>query len=149
MTIKTHKLLLICTGNTCRSQMAHAMLQARNQSHGLGLNIKSRGIRANADDPTTPEALSVLKAANIDWQGTSQILTMSDLEWADDVWGMTQEHLDMAIQLGIKLAFNRRPRYQLMAGEQELLDPLHCGLEAYQQLFIQLQVIIAKRLAGI
>ena len=86
------------------------MLQAQNQSHGLGLNIKSRGIRANTDDPTTPEAISVLKAANIDWQGTSQILTKSDLEWADDVWGMTQEHLDVAMQLGLKLAFNCRPR---------------------------------------
>ena len=129
--------------------MAHAMLQAQNQSHGLGLNIKSRGIRANTDDPTTPEAISVLKAANIDWQGTSQILTKSDMEWADDVWGMTQEHLDVAMQLGLKLACNCRPRYQLIAGEQELLDPLHCGLEAYQQLFIQLQVIIAKRLVGI
>ncbi len=125
------------------------MLRALNQSHGLGLNIKASGIRANADEPSTPEALSVLKAANIHWQGTRQIRTMSDLEWADDVWGMSQEQLDVAIQLGIKLAFNRRPRYQLMAGEQELLDPLHCGLEAYQQLFIQLQVIIAKRLAGI
>ena len=46
----------------------------------LNLEIESRGIRAKAGDATTEEAISVLKAANIDWQGTSQILTMSDLE---------------------------------------------------------------------
>ena len=129
--------------------MAHAILEQWNQSQGLSLVIQSRGIRANAGDPTTSDALMVLLAANINWQGTSQMLSVTDLEWADDVWGMTQEHLDVAMQLGSQLAVNRRPHYQLMAGEQEILDPLHCGLGAYEQLFTHLQAIIPKRLAEI
>jgi len=149
MSTKTHKLLLLCTGNTCRSQMAHAMSQQWCQSNGLSFEIESRGIRAKPGDPTTVEVLMVLSQANINWQGTSEQLSIADLKWADDVWGMTQEHLDYAEQLGSELNLGSQPRYQLLAGTHELVDPLNCGLAAYEQLFFALQKLLPNRLGAI
>ena len=146
---KTHKLLLLCTGNTCRSQMAHAMSHQWARLNGLNVEIESRGIRANAGDATTAEAILVLSQAQIHWQGTSQPLTVADLHWADDVWAMTQEHLDCATQLGSELNQDSFPRCELLAGAHELVDPLNCGLAAYEQLFYSLQELLPKRLAAI
>jgi protein-tyrosine-phosphatase len=149
MPTKPHKLLLLCTGNTCRSQMAHAMAQQWSQLHGDRVALESRGIRANAGDATTEEALIVLVAANINWLGTSQRLSIADLDWADDVWGMTQEHIEFAQALGTDLSPHSQPRYQLLAVERELADPLGSGIEAYQDLFVTLQELIPKRLSAI
>jgi protein-tyrosine-phosphatase len=153
MPTKPHKLLLLCTGNTCRSQMAHAMAYEWSQTNDLNLQIESRGIRANLGDPTTPEALLVLARASINWHGTSQLLSAEDLQWADDVWGMTQEHLDFAAslgaELGVELDQERTPNYQLLTATHELVDPLNAGLEAYEQLFCSLQELLPNRLAAI
>jgi protein-tyrosine-phosphatase len=153
MPTKPHKLLLLCTGNTCRSQMAHAMAYEWSQTNDLNLEIQSRGIRANLGDPTTPEAVLVLAKASINWHGTSRLLSAEDLQWADDVWGMTQEHLDFAAsvgtELGVGLDQERAPNYQLLAVTHELVDPLNAGLAAYEQLFCSLQELLPNRLAAI
>ena len=103
MLTKTYKILFLCTGNTCRSQMAHAMSKQWVKLQKLNVDIKSRGIRAKFGEPTTKEALLVLSKAQINWQGTSSQLLLEDLDWADLVLGMTQEHLDVAIELGAGL----------------------------------------------
>lgn len=149
MLTKTHKILFLCTGNTCRSQMAHAMSKQWAKVHKLNVEIESRGIRAKFGEPTTKEALLVLSKAQINWQGTSQQLTIEDLEWADLVLGMTQEHLDAAIGLGADLLQASAPLYQLLAYQDELVDPLNGGLARYEQLYDKLQVLIPKRLAAI
>tara|TARA_B110000211_G_scaffold15469_1_gene16133 strand:+ start:573 stop:992 length:420 start_codon:yes stop_codon:yes gene_type:complete len=133
--------------------MAHAMAYQWSQTNDLNLEIESRGIRANLGDPTTPEALLVLARASINWHGTSQLLSAEDLQWADDVWGMTQEHLDFAAslgtELGVELDQERAPNYQLLAATHELVDPLNAGLAAYEQLFCSLQELLPNRLAAI
>ena len=133
--------------------MAHAMAQQWSVANNMSIEIVSRGIRANLGDPTTTEALLVLTKAEIYWQGTSQQLSVADLNWADDVWGMTQEHLKFAINLGNErgATFNKNtsPRYQLLAGASELLDPLNAGLAAYEKLFCSLQELLPNRLAAI
>ena len=149
MATKPHKLLLLCTGNTCRSQMAHAMAQQWSQLNGNKVALQSRGIEANLGDATTEEALLVLAEANIHWQGTSQRLALADLDWADDVWGMTQEHIQFAQSLSSQLDYHRQPHFQLLAVECELADPLDSGIEAYEALFVTLQELIPKRLLAI
>ncbi|MCO4838158.1 MAG: hypothetical protein KC426_08740 [Oceanospirillaceae bacterium] len=146
---KVHHILFVCTGNTCRSQMAHAMAKQWVKQHKLDIELESCGMRANAGEPTTKEALLVLSKAQINWQGTSRQLTIDDLEWADIVWAMTQEHLDAAIELGADLLKASAPIYQLLAYQAELVDPLNCGLVRYQQLYDELDVLIPKRLAAI
>lgn len=125
--------------------MSEKWLQLNRQD----LEIQSRGIRAKPGEPTTEQALWVLSKAQINWQGKSAQLLIEDLQWADEVWGMTQEHLDVATQVGTGLPQDSRPCYQLLAGKDELVDPLNCGLGRYQALFDTLEILLAKRLAAI
>jgi protein-tyrosine-phosphatase len=126
--------------------MAHAMSEQWVQLNDKDIEIQSRGIRVQAGEPTTAHALGVLCKAQIKWHGRSQPLLEKDLQWADYVWGMTQEHLDIAIQVGRELHKTSRPCYQLLAGDKELSDPLNAGLERYEELFDTLGILLPKRL---
>ncbi|NMB27369.1 MAG: low molecular weight protein arginine phosphatase, partial [Tissierellia bacterium] len=39
-------ILFVCTGNTCRSPMAKALLEDMAQEKGIDINVKSAGIYA-------------------------------------------------------------------------------------------------------
>lgn len=129
--------------------MAHAMSLQWAQNNAASLEMRSRGIRANNGDPTTPEAILVLSTAGINWQGSSQVLSLDDLKWADTVWGMTQEHINVATRLGSKLRHENCPKYELLALTEDLLDPLNCGLSAYEELFETFNQRLPIRLAAI
>ena len=109
MLTKTHKILFLCTGNACRSQIAHVMSKQSVKLQKLNVEIKSRGTHAKFGESTTKEALLALSKAQINWQGTSSQLLLQDLDWADPILGMTQEHLDVAIELGAGLRQDYAP----------------------------------------
>ncbi|HLO90587.1 MAG TPA: arsenate reductase ArsC [Lentimicrobium sp.] len=54
------KLLILCTGNSCRSQMAHGFLQSFDQS----LTVRSAGTEPG--DRVNPLAVKVMREAGID-----------------------------------------------------------------------------------
>ena len=54
------KILILCTGNSCRSQMAHGFLQ----SFDPGLTVRSAGTQASG--MLHPEAVEVMKEVGID-----------------------------------------------------------------------------------
>ena len=54
------KVLILCTGNSCRSQMAHGFLQ----SFDLALDVHSAGTKASGK--LNPKAVEVMKEAGID-----------------------------------------------------------------------------------
>lgn len=54
------KILILCTGNSCRSQMAHGFLQ----SFDLSLKVYSAGTKASGK--LNPQAVEIMKDAGID-----------------------------------------------------------------------------------
>lgn len=54
------KILILCTGNSCRSQMAHGFLQSFNTN----LDVHSAG--TNASGKLNHKAVEVMKEAGID-----------------------------------------------------------------------------------
>ncbi|MFT4607917.1 MAG: protein-tyrosine-phosphatase [Chitinophagales bacterium] len=147
MPIKPTRLLFVCTGNTCRSQMAHAIATEMVKHMDKSVDIISRGVLANPGTPTTADALTVLAEQGIEWLGTSRQLEADDVNWADHVWVMTQEHLRCVQPLAFTTHGECLQKIELLLDESEILDPLGLGIEAYQALYIELFELLPKRLA--
>jgi arsenate reductase len=83
-------LLFLCTGNSCRSQMAEAWAR---QLGGDWLQVESAGIESHGKNP---RAISVMREAGVDISSQeSSKLTPPTLEWADyvvTVCGHADEH---------------------------------------------------------
>ena len=71
------KILILCTGNSCRSQMAHGFLQSFNSN----LEVASAG--TEPADAVNPKAVEVMKEKNIDISNHKP--TMVD-EYLNDEW---------------------------------------------------------------
>jgi protein-tyrosine-phosphatase len=60
-------LLVVCTGNICRSPMAEGLLRTRLAAEGLdGWRIESRGLHAVVGRPATAEAVRALEELGLD-----------------------------------------------------------------------------------
>ena len=59
------RVLILCTGNSCRSQMAHGFLQSFNRD----LEVHSAGIKPA--ERVNPKAIEVMKEVGIDLSGHS------------------------------------------------------------------------------
>jgi len=78
----TRTVLFLCTGNSCRSQMAEGWARAL---HGERLNAYSAGTAPHAVDP---RAILVMREAGVDISG-HRSKSLSDLEGVDFDWVVT------------------------------------------------------------
>ncbi|WP_127792770.1 low molecular weight phosphatase family protein [Agromyces sp. LHK192] len=60
------EVLVICTGNICRSPIAAQLLQARLDGIGVSAEVSSAGTRAMVGEPMTPEAMDALAALGVE-----------------------------------------------------------------------------------
>ena len=135
-------LLVICTGNTCRSPMAAKLLEHSFSAESSSLNkltIKSAGISALLGSPASGNSIAVLKKVNIDLsQHQSQPLTQNLIDRAFAILGMTSSHLEALSFNG----FTNLPEHVYLfrefieSGKQsQIPDPFGQDFDAYQDCF--------------
>lgn len=89
------RILIVCTGNSCRSPMAEGWLRAELKHKGLGdqIEVASCGIGARPGSTATPEAVLVMQNREINIKAhQSKLCTRQDIEDADVVFAMSHEH---------------------------------------------------------
>jgi len=132
--------LFVCTGNTCRSPMAEALLRKRiaeklncsaSEIQKYGIEVKSAGLSGWGGSRASEKALHTMKQSGIDLSGhTSQIVTEELLQKAGIVWTMTAAHRAAILAQFPKFADRV---HMLSPTNQDVLDPFGGTAEAYNQ----------------
>jgi protein arginine phosphatase len=84
--------LFVCTGNTCRSPMAEALLRKIAKEESIKVKVRSAGVSAVNGYPASQQALQVLAEKGIHPAHGAQRVEGSLIEWADLILTMTQHH---------------------------------------------------------
>jgi protein-tyrosine phosphatase len=124
-----NSVLLLCTGNLCRSVMAQGLLSARLAAAGQAVPVASAGLLGGGHPPPA-EVVSVMAARGIDVAGhRSRQVTEADLEAAGLILGLAREHVRHAAVLlpgAWPRAFTLRELVRLghQAGPRSPAEPL-------------------------
>ncbi len=90
-------IMLLCSGNQCRSPMAQALLLRRLTALNAPVTIRSAGLLRDGNPPPA-EVVSVMADYGLDvTQHRSRLITAEELTQADLVLGMAREHVRHAV----------------------------------------------------
>lgn len=93
------KILIVCTGNTCRSPMAEGIFTSLIKENNLDIEISSAGTYAFDGDSVTNHAEKALKKIGIDISNHKSTLAHSYLiEKVDLILTMTTSHKETIIR---------------------------------------------------
>ena len=88
---KMYRILLVCTGNTCRSPMLETLIKDKLKKLGKTAEVKSAGLSVNENDKVNPKSRQALKDFGLVIRHKPTLLTSKALEKADTVITMTDE----------------------------------------------------------
>ena len=95
------RFLFVCTGNTCRSPMAAALLARAAEARGLAVRVQSAGLFTDGS-PAADPAIEVLAEWGIDLSAhRSQNITPKLCEWADVIAVMSLQHKQLLALQGV------------------------------------------------
>jgi protein-tyrosine phosphatase len=141
--MKKFNLLLVCTGNTCRSPMAEAIARDLLKDHKKDVWVSSAGSMSIDGMPASAEAVQALTKMGLDLSGhRSSRLTRDAIQAADRVYTMTESHR----QSVLALAPDAADKVQRLDPNQDVQDPIGSGLSTYRDTADQIRKALEARL---
>jgi len=142
------KVLFVCTGNTCRSPMAEALLKKIAAEENLPVEVHSAGIAAFPGAPPRPEAVEVCREKGMDLSSyQSQPLSKTLVLESDHILTMTGKHKEMILKKMPALE-GKVALFSEFAGSgiEDVEDPIGQSVEVYREVLDQMEGYIRKSL---
>ena len=98
------KIMFICTGNICRSAMAHVMLENKAKKQNKNIEVYACGVYAQNGDISTEEAIETMEEYQIDLKKhRATNIRSSKIEDMDVILCATTAHKNNVINMYPKL----------------------------------------------
>lgn len=132
-------ILFVCTGNTCRSPMAAAIMAGRDIQ---GVEVKSAGVFAMPGSEASSQAREVLKEKGLPAEHRSSQVSDQLVEWADYIFTMTAQH-KMLLENSYPQSMGKTYTLKGFAEQSgEVSDPYGGSVATYRETFEELQEVI-------
>ena len=97
--------LFICTGNTCRSPMAEALLRERLQEENLKIEVVSAGLSALEGERAAAQSVKALEKIGVDLKKhRSKVVTPEIMEKTKLILTMTRGHKEQLLEMMPEIA---------------------------------------------
>ena len=133
------KILIVCTGNTCRSPMAGGLLRRIAGEQGLPLEVRTAGLACHPNGRVAEKAVAVMQESGIDISDEySKPVTPDALAWADFVVTVQRSHVMYLLEEYPEA----KPKVCVLASD--VPDPYHGSLADYRKARDQLAVLLSR-----
>lgn len=125
------KILFVCTGNTCRSAMAAAMLNDIAVKNDLDILLDSAGVFAEVGGKAADEAVAAMARRGIDLTGhRTKPLTDELIDMADVILVMTEAHKQLIESMAKGKVYTL---LEYAGSEGDISDPFGGDAEEYEE----------------
>lgn len=140
----SRRILLVCTGNTCRSPMAEVLLRAELARRGLeGVEVGSAGTGAWEGAPASEGSYLVMLERGEDLSAhRARQLTRELVASADLVLTMSRSHLARVRELGAAGRAHLLAAYAGEGEDVEVRDPFGGDLAEYRATLAELERLV-------
>ena len=149
---KRYYVLFVCSGNTCRSPLAEALMKSRIRKEGMrNISVSSAGVSAAPGLRASQNSITVARELGASLGGfRSSPVTDRRLALADLVLTMEKKHRDIILErwpaaagkVHVMTEFSR-------SGRRGISDPVGGPLTAYRECGLAIQDEINKIVPGI